>query len=86
MLRTLEGVYRNGKVELTEVPRGVCDGAHVLVAFLEPQSIDLWPRGINEAHAAEMRARLATFAEDWDSAEMAMYDDYDAVKARMQTR
>ncbi len=30
--------------------------------------------------AAEMRARLATFAADWDSPEMAIYDDYDAAK------
>jgi hypothetical protein len=58
----------------------------VLVTFLEPPSIDLRARGINEAHAAELRARLATFAEDWDSPEMAIYDDYDAAKARLQTR
>jgi hypothetical protein len=33
-----------------------------------------------------MRARLATFAEDWDSPEMAAYDDYDAAKSRLQTQ
>jgi hypothetical protein len=86
MLRTVEGVYRNGKVELTEVPSDVCDDTRVLVTFLEPQPIDLRARGIDEAHAAELRARLATFAEDWDSPEMAIYDDYDAAKARLQTR
>ena len=86
MLKTLEGVYRNGKVELAEVPKDVCDETRVLVTFLEPQATELRSRGIDEAHAAEMRARLATFAEDWDSPEMAVYDDYDAAKARLQTR
>jgi hypothetical protein len=86
MLRTIEGVYRNGKVELAEVPSDVREEMRVLVTFLEPQSIDLRARGIDEAHTAELRARLATFAEDWDSPEMAIYDDYDAAKARLQTR
>ncbi len=86
MLRTIEGVYRNGKVELTEVPSDVHEEMRVLVTFLEPQSIDLQARGIDEAHAAELRARLATFAEDWDSLEMTIYDDYDAAKARLQTQ
>ena len=82
MLRTIEGIYRNGKVELTEVPSNVCDETHVLVTFLEPQSIDIRTRGIDGAHAAELRARLATFAEDWASPEMAVYDNYDAARAR----
>ena len=86
MLRTIEGVYRNGKVELVEIPSDVCNETHVLVTFLEPQAIDLRARGIDEAHAADLRARLATFAEDWDSSEMAIYDDYDAAKARLQAR
>jgi hypothetical protein len=86
MLRTIEGVYRNGKVELTEVPQGVPNETQVLVTFIEPQRIDLRARGIDAAQAAELRARLATFAEDWDSPEMAIYDDYDAAKARLQTR
>jgi len=86
MLKTLEGVYRNGKVELAEVPKDVCDETRVLVTFLEPQATELRARGIDEVHAAEMRARLAMFAEDWDSPEMAVYDDYDAAKACMQTR
>jgi hypothetical protein len=56
MLRTIEGVYRNGKVELTEVPSDVRDEMRVLVTFLEPQPINLRARGIDEAHAAELRA------------------------------
>jgi hypothetical protein len=34
MLKTIEGVYRNGKVELTEVPKDVRDETRVLVTFL----------------------------------------------------
>jgi len=86
MLRAIEGIYRNGKVELTEVPSNARDETRVLVTFLEPQSIGIRTRGINGAHAAELRARLATFAEYWDSPEMAVYDDYDAAKARSQKR
>ena len=95
MLRTIEGVYRNGKVELTEVPSDARDETPVLVTFLEPVSAaaeaaaplkQSRARGIDESHAAELRARLATFAEDWESPEMAIYDDYDAASARLQAR
>lgn len=86
MLKTIEGVYRKGKVELAELPGDVRDETPVIVTFLEPKLIDLRGRGIDEAHAAELRARLATFAEDWDSPEMDIYDDYDAAKARLQAR
>ncbi len=49
-------------------------------------SIDLRERGIDEAQAAEMRARLASFAEDWESPEVSVYDNYDEEKAKLQTR
>jgi hypothetical protein len=81
MLRTIEGVYRDGKVELTEVPKDVRNETQVLVTFIEPNLIDIRARGIDEARAAELRARIATFTEDWDSPEMAVYDDYNAATA-----
>ena len=49
MLKTIESVYHDGKVELTEVPKDVRDETRVLVTFLEPQAIDLRVRGIDEA-------------------------------------
>jgi hypothetical protein len=85
MLKSIEGIYRNGKIELMQVPTDVRDETHVIVTFLEPSPIDLQERGIDEAHAADLRARLATF-EDWDSPEMDIYDKYDTAKARLQTR
>ena len=53
---------------------------------LEGNAIDLRARGIDETQAAEMRARLASFAEDWESPEMEVYDNYDEEKAKLQTR
>ena len=52
----------------------------MIVTFLDAAEIDLRTRGIDENAAAELRARLGTFAEDWDSTEMTAYDDYDAAK------
>ena len=38
-------------------------------------SVDLRSRGISEAQARDLRARLKTFAEDWDRPEAAIYDE-----------
>src|SRR4030095_13718291 len=84
MLRTIEGVYREGKVELAERPIDMDEEGPVLVTFLEPHRVDLRAHGIDEAHAAELRARLSAFAADWDGAEMDVYDDYDTARARLQ--
>lgn len=83
MLKTVEGIYRDGKIELVELPSDVSNEAQVLVTFLEPKIIDLRVREIDEAQAADLRARLATFVEDWESPEMNIYDDYDAAKAKL---
>ena len=37
-------------------------------------AIDLQSRGINREQAANLRARLQSFAEDWNSPEMDVYD------------
>jgi hypothetical protein len=81
MLVSVPGIYRQGKVELSEEPRDVHDETRVIVTFLDSGSVDLRSRGISEAEAADLRARLAAFAEDWDSPEMGVYDHYDANKA-----
>jgi hypothetical protein len=39
------------------------------------RAIDLRSRGISEAQASDLRARLKTFAEDWDRPEAAIYDE-----------
>ena len=83
MLKSVTGIYRAGKVELVEVPVNIADETSVIVTFLESSAIDLQERGIDEAQAADLRARLQAFAEDWDSPEMTAYDDYDNVKAKL---
>jgi len=83
MLTSVQGVYRDGKIELSERPCHVPNDTGVIVTFLEPGSIDLRVRGIDEMQAADLRAQLAMFVEDWDSAEMSLYDNYDAAKATL---
>lgn len=82
MLATVEGVYRNGKVELIEVPENIRSGVsaeiRVIVTFLPAQYVDLQARGMDEAQAAELRARLIPFAEDWNQPEMDLYDNYES--------
>jgi len=83
MLKSAEGVYREGKIELAELPDGLCEETRVIVTFLERSRIDLRERGIDEAQAAELQAKLGAFAEEWNSPEMEIYDQYDAVKTQL---
>jgi hypothetical protein len=75
MLKSFEGVYREGKIELFELPPSEMEGK-VIVTFLGAGSVDLAERGIDERQAADLRQRLSAFSEDWDRPEM---DAYDAV-------
>ena len=86
MAIAIEGIYHNGKIELADTPNDICEGTRVIVTFLSPGSIDLRERGIDETQAADLRARFSTFAEDWESPEMSVYDNYDEEKAKLQTR
>ena len=74
MAKSVEGVYRDGKVELTEpAPEGAA--GPVIVTFLAlPDHVDLPSRGISPQQATDLRRRLAAFAEDWDRPEMDVYD------------
>ncbi|PSB20469.1 hypothetical protein C7B76_06320 [filamentous cyanobacterium CCP2] len=40
MLKTVEGVYRNGQIELAEIPQNVSDRTQVLITFLDADKID----------------------------------------------
>jgi hypothetical protein len=74
MLKSVEGIYRDGKVELLEKPQDVGE-ARVIVTFLTDHDvIDLRARGIDEVQAAGLRARLRAFAVDWERPEMDAYD------------
>jgi hypothetical protein len=43
---TLEGIYKNGKVELNEIPEQISE-SKVLVTFVETASVDLRARGFD---------------------------------------
>jgi hypothetical protein len=40
MLKTIEGIYQDGQIQLTELPQDVGDHALVLVTFLDTGKID----------------------------------------------
>lgn len=81
MLTTIEGVYRDGKVELAETPINIGEDTPVIVTFLTGHYVDLESRGIGRRQALVLRERLAGFAEEWDSPEMDVYDRYDEAAA-----
>ena len=74
MATTLEGLYRNGKIDLTQLPDWA-EGSRVLVTWVRgPEAVELADHGIGAEQAAGLRHRLSTFAEDWDRPEMCVYD------------
>lgn len=76
MVKSVEGIYRNGKVELVE-PLAEAEESRVIVTWIAPSTgpVDLHERGIDTGQAVDLRHRLGAFAEDWDRPEMAVYDD-----------
>jgi len=52
--------------------------------FQSQRSVSLEDYNINAAQAAELRASLASFAEDWNQPQMDVYDNYDAAKAHIE--
>jgi hypothetical protein len=75
MMKSVEGIFRNGKIELLE-PAPQTEEGRVVVTFLSAKvPVDLRQRGISEAQAAELRGRLRSFAGDWDRPEMDVYDE-----------
>lgn len=95
MLTTVEGIYRNGQIELVELPdkaiRQSKKEMRVLVTFLPAQpvvhtDIDLRNHEIDEVMAAELAARLQPFADEWSNPEMDIYDDYEANAANLSAR
>lgn len=73
MLKSIEGVYRDGTVRLLE-PAPPNAAGRVIVTFLSASPIDLADRGIDKEQAADLRRRLAAFSEDWDRPDMDIYD------------
>src|SRR2546423_1323369 len=75
MLKSVEGIFRDGKIELLE-PAPQVEESRVVVTFLPLRSsVDLAERGIDPVAAADLRTRLRAFANDWDRPEMDVYDE-----------
>ena len=75
MLTAVEGVYRNGVVELLEKVN-LPEEARVVVTLMPPLpgSVDLQARGITREQAADLRGQFEAFNEDWERPEMDVYD------------
>ncbi len=78
---TVEGLYRNGTVELLQSVDNVKQ-SRVLVTFMENSDLELSSLGIDRDEAAVLRETFATF-EDWNDPEMDIYNDYDNAKAAL---
>jgi hypothetical protein len=83
MLTSVEGIYRDGRIELKESPTGVPEGTWVIVTFVKSHDTDLESQGIKREQAEALRSSLSTFADDWDDSGMSIYDEYDAAKANL---
>jgi len=76
MLKTVEGVYHHGRVDLLECPEEFKGDVPVIVTFLtEADGIDLHERGFSQIQAEDLRGRLAAFHEDWSDPAMDVYDE-----------
>jgi hypothetical protein len=55
--------------------RGLSVDEYLKSVLPRSNEIDLGARGIDEIQAADLRARLKTFAEDWNRPEADIYDE-----------
>jgi len=74
MLKAVEGIYRNGKVELLETPLDV-EEARVVVTFLTQEQDQKKVPSFTPAEVAELRWRFAAWEEDWNAPGMEAYDE-----------
>jgi hypothetical protein len=76
MIQTVEGVFRNGKVELLETPQGIQD-ARVIVTFLPATLGPVQDPDLTPEEEADLRGKLEAWEEDWNAPGMEAYDEYE---------
>lgn len=76
MILTVEGVFRNGKVELLHAPENIPE-ARVLVTFLPDFTGTEDARTFTPEEVADLRGKLAAWEADWNAPGMEAYDDYE---------
>jgi hypothetical protein len=57
MLQTVKGVYRNGKIELTEIPQNILE-SQVLITFIEtttPENIVVKSRHLRKLNMRDLQ-------------------------------
>jgi hypothetical protein len=76
VITSIQGIFRNGKVELLEPPPSSISESQVVITFLpKAHPVNLSERGIDPKQAGELRARLRAITEDWERPEMDLYDE-----------
>lgn len=76
MIQTVEGIFRNGKVELLEEPANIHE-ARVIVTFLPAEISPKAGSAFTPEEVADLRGKLAAWEEDWNAPGMEAYDDYE---------
>ena len=76
MIQTVEGVFRNGKVELLQAPENIHE-ARVIVTFLPDHIGSEGAPTFTPEELADLRGKLAAWEEDWNAPGMEAYDDYE---------
>ena len=75
MVKSVEGIYRNGKVELVE-PLVEAEGSRAIATWVHPaEPVDLRGKKDRPISGRRPGRRLSRFAEDWDRPEMAASDE-----------
>jgi hypothetical protein len=82
MVTTVEGVFRDGRIELRDAPPGV-ERARVIVTFLpeSPESEAASPRSVSEANRRVLALLQAWQAEPLTADEERLLDDFDSFQA-----
>ena len=75
MLKSVKGIYRDGKVVLLETPGDLTEGKVIVTFLAESGLVELQSRGIDREQAGDLRIRLSRFAEDWERPEMDTHAD-----------
>jgi hypothetical protein len=62
---------------MSQMPDERFDQVSSILDQIKPDTAgaDLEARGMDELHAADLRKRLTTFAEDWNRSEADIYDE-----------
>lgn len=74
MVKCIEGIFRNGTVELLESPGDLTE-ARVLVTFLPNEENNRKGPQMTPQEVAELRWRLQSWESDWNAPGMEAYDE-----------